>query len=80
MPSDFPALLKEGRKEAEKVKGAQLPKKQRQRDEWAAAQWEGSSLKGDTYDVHYRSVSLKTFPIAPQTNPYKCHKSCQMYI
>ena len=39
---------------------------------------EGQSLKGDTYDAYYRSVSSKTLPTARPTNPYKCHKLRQM--
>ena len=39
---------------------------------------EGQSLKGETYDAYYRSVSSKMLPTARPTNPYKCHKLRQM--
>ena len=59
---------------------AGLPKKPRRRAEWLEAQREGWSLKGVSYCAHYRGAILKTLPTAPQTNPYKCHKSCQQNI
>ena len=39
-----------------------------------------SEPEGRDLRRHYRSVSLKTLPTAPPTNPYKCHKSRQQYI
>ena len=59
--------------------GTRLPKKQRQSEEGVEAQWEGRSLKDVTSDANYRNVSKQTLPTTPQTNPYICHKSRQMY-
>ena len=62
------------------VQGVRLPKKPRRREEESEAQWEGQSLMGETYGVHYRNAFAKTLPTAPPTNPCKCHKSRQQCI
>ena len=62
------------------VQGVRPPKKPRRREEELEEQREGQSLKGETYDTHYKNVPLKTLPTAPQTNPYKCHNSRLQYI
>ena len=67
-PPSGHAPLKEGGVTEREAQGVRLPKEPRQRAEGSEAQWEGRSLKG---------ASSKTLPTAPQTNPYKCHKSHQ---
>ena len=59
------------------AQGVLLPKKPRRRAEGSEMQREEQSPKGVTYGAHYRGASLKALPTAPQTNPYKCHKSRQ---
>ena len=60
------------------VQGAQVSKKLRRREEESEAQREGQSLKVRLMAPNM-SVSLKTLPTAPQTNPYRCHKSRLKY-
>ena len=76
-PPNGHAPLKEGWVNKGEAQGVRLPKKPRRRAEWSEAQREGQSLKGIFYNTHYRGTSSKTLPTAPQTNPYKCHKSHQ---
>ena len=58
----------------------QLLKKLMRREGESEAQREGQSLKGVTYGDHYTIVFSKTLSTAPQTHPYRCHKSRLKYI
>ena len=80
LPPSGHAPQKEGGVTEGKAQGVRLPKKPRRRAEGSGTQEEGRSLKGVSYGDHHKGASSKMLPTAPQTNPYKCHKSRQPYI